>query len=118
MILKENDEPMRLQKYLAHCGIASRRRCEQYILDGRVKVNGLIVNELGRKINPDIDQVEFDKKVVTISSINIYIMLNKPMGYVSTVKDPFNRRTILDLIHSVEHRVYPIGRLDYDSEGL
>ena len=109
---------MRLQKYLAYSGIASRRKCEQYILEGRVKVNGRITKKLGIKIDPEVDLVEFDNKRVAISTKSIYIMLNKPVGYVSTVKDPFKRKTVLDLIHSIDQRIYPIGRLDYDSEGL
>ena len=87
-------------------------------LEGRVKVNGRITKKLGIKIDPEVDLVEFDNKRVAISTKSIYIMLNKPVGYVSTVKDPFKRKTVLDLIHSIDQRIYPIGRLDYDSEGL
>lgn len=109
---------MRLQKYLAHSGIASRRKCEQYILDGRVIVNGILVQELGMQVHPDRDRIEFDNKEISIPQNKIYILLNKPVGYVSTVRDPSNRKTILDIIRSVDERIYPIGRLDYDSEGL
>ncbi len=107
----------RLQKYMAECGIASRRKCEQYILEERVKVNGQIVNKLGIKVDSSIDMVEFDNKIIKKEENKIYIMLNKPEGYICSVKDEKNRSTILDLIKCKE-RVYPVGRLDYDSSGL
>lgn len=107
----------RLQKYLASCGIASRRKCEEYILSGKVTVNGVIVTELGVKVNENSDIVQFDNKTVTPEEKKIYIALNKPTGYVSTVKDEKNRKTILDLV-KVKERIYPIGRLDYDTSGL
>ncbi len=107
----------RLQKYLASCGIASRRKCEEYILSGKVRVNGVIVTELGVKVNEDSDIVQFNSKIVRPEENKIYIALNKPTGYVSTVKDERNRKTILDLV-KVKERIYPIGRLDYDTSGL
>ncbi|AEF17257.1 pseudouridine synthase Rsu [Thermoanaerobacterium xylanolyticum LX-11] len=107
----------RLQKYLAECGIASRRKCEQLILDGKVKVNGETVRELGVKVDPNKDVVEYNGKVVTKVNKNIYIMLNKPVGYITTVKDQFDRPSVIDLV-SIDDRVYPIGRLDYDTSGL
>ena len=88
----------RLQKYLANNGIAARRKCEEYILDGRVKVNGKIVTELGTKIDPEIDSIEFDGKKVEKLENHVYILLNKPIGYVTTVKDQFDRPTVLDLV--------------------
>lgn len=107
----------RLQKFLARCGIASRRKCEEYILNGKVKVNEIVVTELGVKINETDDIVKFNNKEVKPESNKVYIALNKPVGYVSTVKDEKNRITILDLV-KVPERIYPIGRLDYDSSGL
>lgn len=107
----------RLQKYMARCGVASRRKCEEIITSGRVKVNDIVVNELGAKIDCKIDVVSVDDKIVKPEENKVYIMLNKPEGYVSTVKDEKDRNTILDLV-KVEERVYPIGRLDYDTSGL
>lgn len=107
----------RLQKFMAKCGIASRRSCEELISEGKVKVNGNIVTELGCKVDEDKDLVEYRGKVVKPESRKVYIALNKPTGYVSTVKDEKKRKTIIDLV-SVEERIYPIGRLDYDSSGL
>ncbi|ADH60899.1 pseudouridine synthase [Thermoanaerobacter mathranii subsp. mathranii str. A3] len=108
---------VRLQKYLAECGIASRRKCEEYILQGRVKVNGKEVKELGVKINPDVDIIEFDDKIVRREKKKVYIMLNKPTGYITSVKDQFGRPTVMDLV-KVKERIYPVGRLDYDTSGL
>lgn len=107
----------RLQKYMAACGIASRRKCEEYITEGRVTVNNQIIRELGYKINIDMDKVFFDNKPIEKESKKVYIALNKPVGYVSTVKDEHNRSTIMDLV-SVNERIYPIGRLDCDTSGL
>ena len=106
----------RLQKFLANSGIAARRKCEEYILQGRVKVNKKVVTELGTKINPDIDVVEFDQKVVKLTDKKVYILLNKPIGYVTTVKDQFNRPTVLDLIKTGD-KVLPVGRLDMYTSG-
>lgn len=108
---------MRLQKYLAHAGIASRRKSEELITDGRVKVNGQVVTELGYKIDPLKDKVYFDdKKIKTIKEYT-YVMINKPIGVVSTAKDEKNRTTVVDLVPS-DKRIYPIGRLDIDTTGL
>ncbi len=106
----------RLQKYLANNGIATRRKCEEYILEGRVKVNGQVVTELGTKINPEIDVVEFDEKKVEKVEQHVYILLNKPIGYVTTVKDQFDRPTVLDLVKTKE-KVIPVGRLDMYTSG-
>lgn len=108
---------MRLQKYLATAGIASRRVCEQYILEGRVKVNGEIVTELGRKVENN-DEIVFDNKLVQLNNNYVYYLLNKPTGYVTTVKDEKQRPTVIDLIKDTEHRVFPVGRLDYNTSGL
>ncbi len=107
----------RLQKYMASCGVASRRKCEELILAGKVKVNGILVNEVGSKVNPSEDIVEYEGKIISKEENKLYIMLNKPEGYISSVKDEKGRATILDIV-KVEERIYPIGRLDYDSSGL
>ena len=107
----------RLQKFMARCGVASRRKCEEIITAGRVKVNNLVVSELGYKVNPKEDSVEVDNKIINIEENKVYIALNKPEGIVSTIKDEKGRETILDLVKTKE-RIYPIGRLDYDTCGL
>jgi 23S rRNA pseudouridine2605 synthase len=107
----------RLQKFMANCGVASRRKCEEIITSGRVMVNGIKITELGFKVNPEIDEVKVDNKSINLVSKKIYIALNKPVGYVSTVKDERNRPTIIDLI-GLQDRIYPIGRLDFDTSGL
>ena len=107
----------RLQKFMARCGVASRRKCEEIITEGRVKVNNSIVAELGYKVDPENDKVYVDDKIINIEENKVYIALNKPEGIVSTVKDEKERETILDLVKTKE-RIYPIGRLDYDTSGL
>ncbi|MFW2488926.1 pseudouridine synthase [Clostridium chromiireducens] len=107
----------RLQKYMASCGVASRRKCEEIIAEGKVKVNGVLVNEPGIKIDPSKDIVEVDGEIIKKEENKVYIMLNKPEGYISSVKDEKGRTTILDIVKTTE-RIYPIGRLDYDSSGL
>lgn len=107
----------RLQKFMARCGVASRRKCEEIITGGRVKVNDFVVSELGHKIDPDKDTIYVDNKIINIEENKVYIALNKPEGIVSTVKDEKDRKTILDLVKTKE-RIYPIGRLDYDTSGL
>ena len=109
---------MRIQKYMAHCGVASRRKSEELIIQGRVKVNDIIVTELGMQVNPIKDVVKVDNKIIQMEQKKVYIALNKPTGYVTTVSDQFDRDTVLDLIKEVNERVYPIGRLDYDTAGL
>ena len=106
----------RLQKYLANCGVASRRKCEEYILQGKVKVNGEIVTELGTKINPEKDIIEIENKPVKENAKKIYILLNKPIGYVTTSDDQFGRDTVLDLV-KVRERIVPVGRLDMYTSG-
>lgn len=102
----------RLQKFLASAGIDSRRKCEQYILDGRVSVNGIIVNELGIKINPDKDKILFDNRKVSTNDEKVYILLNKPIGYVTTSKEQFGRDKILDLV-KVNKRIVPCRKVRY-----
>jgi 23S rRNA pseudouridine2605 synthase len=107
----------RLQKYLARCGVASRRASEQIIAAGRVRVNGAVSVELGTTVDPEHDRVEVDGWTVRIPVSQSYIVLNKPIGVVSTASDPRGRRTVVDLVPDVA-RLFPVGRLDYESEGL
>lgn len=109
---------VRLQKFLADRGIASRRKSEIYITEGRVKVNGEVITQLGTKVKPDEDVVLFDNKIVGETDRPIYIMLNKPKGYLTTIKDDRNRPTVLDLTKDIKERIFPVGRLDYETEGL
>ncbi len=110
-------EPIRLQKYLAEAGIASRRKCEEYITLGKVKVNGQVITELGTKVNPETDKVEYNDKIVELKKDEYtYILLNKPIDYVTTVSDQFNRNTVLDLVKT-NKRLVPVGRLDMYTSG-
>lgn len=109
---------MRLQKYMALAGIASRRGAEELIKMGRVKVNGEIVTEMGIKVNPEIDTISFDNRDIKLSDNKVYVLLNKPEGYVTTAKDQFGRPTVLDLVKGIRERIYPVGRLDYNTSGL
>lgn len=108
----------RLQKILAKAGIASRRRAEELILAGKVKVNGKVIKELGFKADPERDLIEVNGNKIKINDEKIYILLYKPRGYVTTVRDPQGRPTVLQLLKDVKTRVFPVGRLDYDTEGL
>jgi len=107
----------RLQKVMAHAGVASRRKSEDIIAQGRVKVNGEIVTEMGFKIDPEKDVVEVDGELISKEK-RVYLLLNKPEGYITTVSDPEDRATVMDLLPDLKQRVYPAGRLDYDSSGL
>ena len=108
----------RLQKYLAEKGIASRRKCEEYIMQGLVKVNGNIVTQLGTKIDPTKDKIIFkDQELTNQKEKKVYILLNKPIGYVTTVKDQFDRDTVLDLVKIKNTRLVPVGRLDMYTSG-
>ncbi|MBK5652829.1 MAG: rRNA pseudouridine synthase, partial [Rhizobium sp.] len=108
----------RLQKVMAEYGIASRRKCEEIILDGKVKVNGMTITELGTKIDKQNDRIEVDGIIIKPPANKIYILLNKPVGYITSAKDQFTRPTVLDLVSNIQERVFPVGRLDYDTEGL
>ena len=109
-------EEIRLQKFMAEAGIASRRKCEELILQERVKVNGKIAS-IGTKINPQKDEVILDgKKIIKLKHEKIYILLNKPIGYVTTAHDQFNRKTVLNLVN-MEKRIVPVGRLDMYTSG-
>lgn len=108
----------RLQKIIAAAGVASRRKAEELIISGRVQVNGTVITELGSKADPESDHIRVNGKLLRGEQRHVYLLLNKPKGYVTTVKDPENRPTVMDLLRGVKGRVYPVGRLDYASEGL
>ena len=108
---------MRINKYLADCGVASRRKCDELITQGKVKVNNKVTRELGLDIKPT-DVVLFENRVVRPSAKRVYYKLHKPKGYVTTASDDKGRKTVVELMRKVQERVYPIGRLDYDTEGL
>lgn len=107
----------RLQKFLANQGVCSRRKAEEAILAGKVKVNGKVVNQLGTKINPEKDEIEFENKKINNNTKKVYILLNKPIGYVTTVKDQFKRPTVMELIKDVKEHIVPVGRLDMYTSG-
>lgn len=110
-------EKVRLQKVIAAAGIASRRKAEELIQSGRVRVNGKVVRELGTKVDPAVDVIEVDGEVIRVPQMYHYIVLHKPRGVISTTSDPLKRTTVLDLVES-SVRLFPVGRLDADSEGL
>lgn len=107
----------RLQKVLAAAGLGSRRKCEQLILDGRVSVNGNVVIELGTKVDPESDAIEIDGRPI-LSEKKAYYIFHKPKGVITSLADPEGRQTVKDYLKGIKERVYPAGRLDYDSEGL
>lgn len=109
---------IRLQKMIAGTGLSSRRKAEQLIASGRVTVNGKVVTELGTKVDPERDHVKVDGKHLTGAQPFVYLMLNKPKNVMSTLDDPGGRDTVKDYLHGVHVRVFPVGRLDFDSEGL
>ena len=108
---------IRLHKYIAECGVASRRKAEELILSGKVKVNDQIVTRLGTKIDPSSDKIVVNGKLLKRKEEKIYIKLNKPRGVVSAAWDP-REKTVIDLVKEIPYRLYPVGRLDKDSEGL
>ena len=108
----------RLQKIIAAAGVASRRKAEQLISSGHVQVNGTTITELGSKADAENDHIRVNGKLLQAERRHVYLLLNKPKGYVTTVSDPEKRPTVMDLIRGVKGRVYPVGRLDYASEGL
>jgi len=108
---------IRLNKFLASAGVASRRKCDDLIASGKVKVNGEVNTKLGLQIDDENDEVEFEDTVVYPVEKKIYVVVNKPVGFVSTVKDEHDRKTVIDLLPITE-RVFPVGRLDYDSTGV
>lgn len=109
---------VRLQKYLADAGVASRRKAEELILAGKVSVNGVVVTELGTKVDDKVDSVFYNGKRVMNNERMVYVMLHKPEGFVTTVKDQFDRPTVMDLLKGISERIVPVGRLDYDTSGL
>lgn len=110
-------EPIRLQKFLASSGIASRRKCEELIVQGKITVNGKVTTELGTKVNPETDEIRYNgKKVENQKEDLVYILLNKPIGVVTTSKDQFGRESVLDLV-KVPQRIVPVGRLDMYTSG-
>jgi len=109
---------IRLQKFLAQAGVASRRASEELILAGKVAVNGQTVTKLGTKIDPEKDLVTVNKKVIKVEKQKFYIALNKPAGYITSLKDPQGRKKVTDLLKDIQVRIYPVGRLDYETEGL
>lgn len=117
--INENEFQVRLQKFIADCGVTSRRKAELMITEGRVKVNGEIVMELGTKVNPNVDVVHVDGHVADLNAVNkTYVLFHKPRGVMTTVNDPEGRETVMDFLKSFSERIYPVGRLDYLSEGL
>lgn len=108
----------RLQKIIAAAGVASRRRAEQLITSGKVAVNGQVVRELGTKADREKDHIRVNGKLLHEAQRHVYLLLNKPKGFVTTVSDPEGRATVMNLVRGVSSRVYPVGRLDYASEGL
>src|ERR1051325_320100 len=111
-------QPERLQKIIAHAGFASRREAETMIREGRVTINGRVVTELGSKADPGADHIKVDGKLITRPEPHRYILLYKPKEVMTTVEDPQGRRTVIDLVRGVRERIYPVGRLDFHSEGL
>lgn len=109
---------MRLQKYLAHAGVGSLRACERYIAEGKVAVNGQTVTQMGTQIDPDHDKVTFRGKEIAGEEKKVTVMLHKPEGYVTTAKDQFGRPSVVELIDIPGVRLYPVGRLDYQTSGL
>src|SRR5690348_16005449 len=107
----------RLQKIIAAAGIASRRKAEEMIASGLVEVNGQLVTELGSKADPERDHIRVNGKLLRGAEQQVYVLMNKPKGYVTTVSDPEGRPTVMNLLRGVRARVYPVGRLDYASEG-
>jgi pseudouridine synthase len=109
---------IRLNKFLSRSGVASRREADRLIEEGRVKVNGQVVMTLGFKVDITIDDVDVDGKRIDKESPLVYLMVNKPTGCVVSLKDPFHQKTVMDFLPSLDERIFPVGRLDKDSEGL
>jgi len=109
---------MRLQKFIAMAGVTSRRKAEELILEGKVKVNGVVVRELGTKVDPNRDIVLVNNKKIKPVEKKVYILLNKPEGYVTSLKDTHSNKVVLDLVKDIKERIFPVGRLDKDTSGL
>lgn len=108
----------RLQKIISMAGVASRRHAEEMILEGRITVNGKVIRKLGTKADPERDHIKVDGKLINPRQPKTYILLNKPKGYITSLKDTEGRPTVMDLLKGIKTRVYPVGRLDFDTEGL
>lgn len=117
-IEKGNIDLMRLQKYISKSGLCSRRKAEELIRDGKVSVNGILITDMGFKVNPNYDKVKVNNKLINISDEKIYIALNKPEKVITSAKDEKNRKTVLDFTKDIPQRIFPVGRLDYDTSGL
>src|SRR3972149_4994789 len=115
---KKDENLIRLQKIISQAGISSRREAERLIIEGRVLVNGNVVRELGAKADPRTDDIRVDGKKIKKEEQKIYILLNKPKGCITTVKDDRGRPTVIDLLRGVKKNVYPVGRLDFNTEGI
>lgn len=109
---------IRLQKIISMAGIVSRRKAEELILEGRVTLNGKTVRELGVKADPERDHIKVNGKLIRLIQPHVYIMLNKPQGYITSLKDPQGRPTVIEMLRDIPLRVYPVGRLDFNTEGL
>jgi pseudouridine synthase len=110
-------DQIRLQKYLAQCGIASRRKAEVFIREGHITVDGIVITDMGAKIDPQRQQVLFDGRLVTAEKTKVYVLLNKPRGFVTTLSDPQGRPVVTSLVKIKDTRLFPVGRLDLDTEG-
>lgn len=109
---------MRLNRFMAMCGVASRRACDEIIESGRVRVNAVVVKKLGTQVDPQNDFVVVDGRAIRIKGEFVYYMINKPCGYITSVSDPQGRKTVLNLVPETGKRLFPIGRLDYNTSGL
>lgn len=109
---------MRLQKYLAGAGVCSRRKAEECIKEGLVRVNGVVVTQMGTVVDPKEDEIMFNDQVVRLQASFVYVMLHKPVGYVTTASDDMGRPTVMSLVADINERLFPVGRLDYDTSGL
>ena len=109
---------VRLNKFLADAGIASRRKADYFISIGLVSINGKVVSEVGTKVDPSVDDVTYDGKKVNVPDEKVYVLLNKPKGCITSVEDPEGRNTVMDYVKGIHVRIFPVGRLDYNSEGL
>lgn len=114
----KDENLMRLQKYIAKAGICSRRKAELMILEGRVSVNDILVTDMGYKVDISKDKVRVNNQLITLDNDKVYIALNKPSGVITSVKDEKNRKTVLNFTKDIKQRIYPVGRLDYDTSGL
>jgi 23S rRNA pseudouridine2605 synthase len=111
-----NTKKIRLNRYLAMCGVGSRRKCDDYIASGMVRLNGKVVTEMGIRIDPDVDIIEFHNENVKPDKEHLYILLNKPLRVVTTVSDEKSRKSVIDVVN-IDRRIFPVGRLDFDTTG-